>query len=65
MSRRQGNGSSIYLGKPIATPPGVFIGRPGPTILGSSHQAKTSAGLIADFSGNFIVDLSTMNVILS
>jgi hypothetical protein len=65
MSKRgRGNGSSIYLGKAIAVPPGVFIGRPGPTIFGKSHQADTATGIVIDFTGNFVIDLTALQIIL-
>lgn len=64
MSRRQGNGSSIYLGRPIAAPPGVFIGRPGPTIFGQSHQADTAAGLVLDFTDDFEIDFAALQITL-
>ncbi len=63
MSKR-GNGSSIYLGRPIAKPPGVFIGMPGHTIFGKSHEVDTAEGLIFDFSQNFVLDLTALQVTL-
>jgi hypothetical protein len=65
VSRRgRGNGSSIYLGKPVAVPPGVFIGFPGPTIFFSGPGVVTAQGLTVNFS-SVTLDVTNLSVILS
>lgn len=62
-SQRTGRGSAIYLGKPIAVPPGVCIGLPGPTFFGSGPDVVTAEGLVVDLT-NITLDLTALQVTL-
>ncbi len=55
-------GKGIFLGKPVATPTGLMIGKPGLWIFAKGGQSSFTS-LVIDFTGGLTLDLTSMSIV--
>lgn len=54
-------GRGIFLGKPVATPTGLMIGKPGLWIFQKGGQFVNE--MTIDFTGGFTLDLTSLSLV--
>lgn len=54
-------GKGIFLGKPVGTPTGLCIGKPGLLFFQKGGESAFTS-LVLDFSSNLVLDLTNFDI---